>query len=188
MRNPILTVCRSPTQHPSSRRHALNSLKIAWGEPHLATAKQGNPQMRKWRINFAPLSHSLAVSLFCFLFDLSIWRLDNSLFKHISFLFSSVTVLSALLFFLYFLLLPISPIRYCFIESQPNYLSLRLWYHVSLKSNFSLPTVLGIINRTLLTCHVCRLIFKHAHPLIESDTLEGFKGVGRFFNPFFDVF
>lgn len=33
MRNLTSAVCRSPTQHPSSCRHALNSVKIAGGEP-----------------------------------------------------------------------------------------------------------------------------------------------------------
>lgn len=168
MRNPILTA-------------GFNS----WGEPHLATAKQGNPQMRKWRINFAP---HLPVSRGLFvLFPFWPLRMDIRQFSiHTYRLF--VTVLSALLFFSIFS--PTSYLTYTimFYRKSTKLLITSLWYRVSLKSNFSLPTVLGIINRTLLTCRVCRLIFKRAHPLIESDTLEGFKGVGRFFNPFFDVF
>lgn len=147
-----------------------------------------NRETPKWEneeLILPPISQYLAVSLFCFLFDLSVWISDSSLFTHIGFLLPSY-----LLFCFSHIFSPTSYLTYTimFYRKSTKLLIASLWYRVSLKSNFSLPTVLGIINRTLLTCHVCRLIFKRAHPLIESDTLEGFKGVGRFFNPFFDVF
>lgn len=66
MRNPILIVCRSSTKRPSSRRHALNSLKIARGKPHLSAAEQGKPPNEKMENSLCPsppLSHSV-VALF----------------------------------------------------------------------------------------------------------------------------
>lgn len=55
IRNPISTVGRCPAQHPSSRRHALNSSQMAGGEPPPHHCSSGKPPDEKRRIHL-PLS------------------------------------------------------------------------------------------------------------------------------------
>lgn len=88
MRNPILTVCCAPT-HPlpplTGTLWTQPFLRIAWGEPHLTTASQGNPQMRKKRIHFYSGFPTILEFLCFFVFfsDLFIYWWGNSLLKYI---------------------------------------------------------------------------------------------------------
>lgn len=84
MRNPILTVCRAPTQPsllPPTRFELLKNC-LRWAPPHCRlTGKPPNEKMENSFVPFLLLFHYLSVSLLCFLSDPSTCRWDNSLFK-----------------------------------------------------------------------------------------------------------
>lgn len=84
MRNPILTVCRAPTQPsllPPTRFELLKNC-LRWAPPHhRLTGKPPNEKMENSFVPFLLLCHYLSVSLLCFLSDPSTCRWDNSVFK-----------------------------------------------------------------------------------------------------------
>lgn len=104
MRNPILTVSCAPTQPlppPTGMLWTCFSLRIAWGEPHLFVAKQGNPPNEKKGESILLLSLPLSRSLFVWLPFWPSSILMMQLFPPISPLFCGFSLFCVLLIAVY---------------------------------------------------------------------------------------